>query len=166
MSSLPNTLILYQTCLYVYACVCRHWNVFSKEGEYTIMKTLHSLHYILCHSGVGHTANTADWFSQLLLAQLLKASITKQLFFCESASHSVVSNSLQPHGLYSPWNSADQNTGVGLSLLLGIFPTQGLNPGLLHCRRILYQLSHKGRPSFCNMYFFRSQTWTIHFLLK
>ena len=33
-----------------------------------------------------------------------------------------------------------------LSLLQGIFPTQGLNPGLLHCRRILYQLSHKGSP--------------------
>ena len=27
-----------------------------------------------------------------------------------------------------------------------VFPTQGLNPGLLHCRRILYQLSHKGSP--------------------
>ena len=40
-----------------------------------------------------------------------------------------------------------QNTGVGsLSLLRGIFPTQGLNPGLLHCRWILYQLSHKGSP--------------------
>ena len=48
-------------------------------------------------------------------------------------------------GLYSPWNSPGQNTGVGssLSLLQGIFPTQGLNPGLLHCRQILYQLSHK-----------------------
>ena len=46
---------------------------------------------------------------------------------------------------YSPWNSPGQNTGVGsLSLLQGIFPTQGSNPGLLHCRRILYQLSHKG----------------------
>ena len=42
----------------------------------------------------------------------------------------------------SPWNSPSQNTGVGsLSLLQGIFLTQGLNPGLLHCRRILYQLS-------------------------
>ena len=40
-----------------------------------------------------------------------------------------------------------QNTGVGsLSLLQGIFQTQGFNPGLLHCRRILYQLSHKGSP--------------------
>ena len=44
-----------------------------------------------------------------------------------------------------PWNSLGQNTGVGsLSLLQGIFPTQGLNPGLPHCRQTLYQLSHKG----------------------
>ena len=50
---------------------------------------------------------------------------------------SVVSDSLQPHGLYSPWNSPEQNTGVGsLFLFQGIFPTQGSNPGLLHCRQI------------------------------
>ena len=49
------------------------------------------------------------------------------------------------HGLYSPWNSPGQNTGVGsFSLLQGIFPTQGLNPGLSHSRQILYKLSHKG----------------------
>ena len=43
--------------------------------------------------------------------------------------------SLQSHGLYSPWNSAGQNTGVGsLSLLQGIFPTQELKPSLRHCR--------------------------------
>ena len=66
---------------------------------------------------------------------------------CESESCSVMSNSLQPHGLYSPWNSLVQNTGVGsLSLLQRIFPTQRTNPGLLHCRWILYQLSHKGSP--------------------
>ena len=65
----------------------------------------------------------------------------------ESVSHSVVSNSLQPHGLYSPWNSPGQNTGVGsLSHLQGIFPTQGLNPGLPDCGQILYQLSHKESP--------------------
>ena len=47
---------------------------------------------------------------------------------------------------YIPWNSPGQNTGVGsLSLLLGIFPTQRLNPGLPHCRHILYQLSHQGK---------------------
>ena len=56
-------------------------------------------------------------------------------------------DSLHPHGLYSPWNSLGQNTGVSsLSLLQGIFPTQGSNPGLPHCRGILYQLSHKGSP--------------------
>ena len=62
-------------------------------------------------------------------------------------SHSVMSNSLSPHELYSPWNSPGQNTEVGsLSLLHGTFPTEALNPGLPHCRQILYQLSHKGKP--------------------
>ena len=65
----------------------------------------------------------------------------------ESESHSVMSNSLWPHGLYSPWNCPGQNTGVGsLSLLQGVFPTQGSNPGLPHCRQILDQLSHQGSP--------------------
>ena len=55
-----------------------------------------------------------------------------------------MSNSLGPRGLYSPWNSPGQDTGVGsLSLLQGIFPIQGSNPGLPQCRQILYQLSHK-----------------------
>ena len=59
---------------------------------------------------------------------------------------------LWPHGLYParllcPWNSSGKNIGMGsLSLIQGIFPTQGSNPGLLHCRRILYQLSHQGSP--------------------
>ena len=58
-------------------------------------------------------------------------------------SHSVVSNSLWPPGLYSPWNSPCQNTGVGIrSLLQGNLP----NPGLPHCRQILYQLSYKESP--------------------
>ena len=53
----------------------------------------------------------------------------------QSANRSVVSDSLQPRGLYSPWDSLGQNTGVGsLSLLQGIFPIQGSNPGLLHHR--------------------------------
>ena len=65
----------------------------------------------------------------------------------ERENCAVVSDSLQPHGLYSPWNSPGQKTGVGsLSLLQGITLTQGLNPGLPHCRWILYQLSHKGSP--------------------
>ena len=104
----------------------------------------------------------------------------------ESESGLVVSDSLRPYRLYSPWNSPGQNTGVdSLSLLQGIFPigteprspslqadslsaepqgkpkntgegslsllqriflTQESNQGLLHCRRILYQLSYQGSP--------------------
>ena len=61
-------------------------------------------------------------------------------------SRSVMSDSLQPHGL-SPSNSPGQNTGMGsLSLLQGIFPTQELNEGLLHLGWILYQLNYEGSP--------------------
>ena len=76
---------------------------------------------------------------------LLKLLVTESE--SEIESHSVMSDSLQPHGLYNPWNPPGQNTGVeSLSLLQEIFPIQGLNPGLLHYRRILCQLSHKGSP--------------------
>ena len=52
---------------------------------------------------------------------------------------------LQEDSLLSEPPGNPKNTGVGcLSLLQGIFPTQGSNPGLLHCRQILYRLSHQG----------------------
>ena len=63
-----------------------------------------------------------------------------------SESWSVMSDSLQPRGLYSSWGFPGQNTGVGsLSFLQGFFSIQGLNPSLPHCRQTLYQLSHQGR---------------------
>ena len=59
----------------------------------------------------------------------------------------VASDFLWPQGLYSPLYSPGQNTGVGnCSLLQGIFPIQGSNLGLPHCRQILDYLSHKGSP--------------------
>ena len=62
----------------------------------------------------------------------------------ESESCFIMSDSLWPHGLYSPWNSPGSNTGVdSCSLLQGILPTQGLNPGLPRCRWILYQLTRE-----------------------
>ena len=62
----------------------------------------------------------------------------------EVESGSFMSDLCHPMGC--PWNSPGQNTGVGsFSLFQGIFPMQGSNPGLPHCRRILYQLSHKER---------------------
>ena len=49
--------------------------------------------------------------------------------------------------LFYPWNSLGKNTGMGCHFLLqGIFLTQGLNPGLPHCRQILYHLNHLGSP--------------------
>ena len=76
---------------------------------------------------------------------------------------SVVSNSLWPYGLWPvrllcPWNSSGKNTGMGCHVLLqGIFPAQGLNLGLPHCRWILYHQSHQESPYlqyfvlFCHM---------------
>ena len=81
------------------------------------------------------------------MTPLFKALMVSSCLLKWNESCLVVSDSLRPHGLYSPWNSLGQNTAVGnCSLLQGIFLTQGLNPGLPHCRWILYQLSNKGRP--------------------
>ena len=71
-------------------------------------------------------------------------------YMCVSESRSIISDSLPPHGLYSPWNFPGQN-----NLDWVVFPfsrgssqprkqTQESNPGLPCCRQILYQLSHKG----------------------
>ena len=47
--------------------------------------------------------------------------------------------------LLRPWDFLGKSTGVGCNFLLqGIFPTQGSNPGLPHCRQTLYHLSHRG----------------------
>ena len=66
---------------------------------------------------------------------------------CENESRSVMSDSLQPYVLYSPWNSPHQDTGVGsCSFLQGNLPNSGIEPRSPHCRKILYQLSHQGSP--------------------
>ena len=94
-----------------------------------------------------HVTWTLNTISQWSLQKSYKEYFNPSLINKESESHSVMSNSLWPHGLYSPWNFPGQNTGVSsLCLLQGIFPTQGSNPGLPRCRWILYQLSHKGSP--------------------
>ena len=68
-------------------------------------------------------------------------------FHCRwSESCSVMFESLWPHGLYGPWNSPDQNTGLGISRGSSQPRDRTEVWGLLHCRQILYQLSHKGSP--------------------
>ena len=86
----------------------------------------------------------------LVLSQLILTIFQKS----ESVSRLVVSWLCNPMAIASqtplcPWNSPGKNTGVGShSLLRGIFLTQGLNLGLLHCRQILYHLSHQSWPPY------------------
>ena len=93
-------------------------------------------------------------FVQLLVPKVFRRH-SQTAKVSESENCSVVSDSLWPHGLDSPWNSPGQNTGVDSCFLLqGLFPTHGSNPGFSHCRWILYQLSHKRSP--------RIQEWVAH----
>ena len=72
---------------------------------------------------------------------LCEDSILTAWRWSEGESRSAVSDSLQPHSLYGPWNSPDKNTWVGRHFLLQrTFLTQGSNPDLLHCMKILYQV--------------------------
>jgi len=104
----------------------------------------------ICLYYLKHIAGS--WGSGCLRQPLYLLSILgaeSSLYKKKSQSCSLVSDSLQPHGLSSPWNSPGQNTGVcSCSLLQGIFPNQGSNPGLQHFRLFLYQLSHQGRDLF------------------
>ena len=86
--------------------------------------------------------------SCLLLPQSLTMKATQScLTLCNPMDYTVHGILQIRMDLYSPWNSPDQNTEMdSLSLLQGIFPTQGSNPGLLLTRWILYQLSRKGSP--------------------
>ena len=78
---------------------------------------------------------------------IFKLINTYNTMCCAMLSRSVLSNSLRPHGSSVHGDSPGKNTGVGChALLQGIFPTHGSNPGLLHCRQIVYCLSHQGSP--------------------
>ena len=89
-----------------------------------------------------------DWSNLAAAAARTKRGLPSGSDGKESESHSILSDSLQPNGLYSPWNSPGQNTGVSsLYLLQGIFPTQGWKPGLLHCRQILLPAELSGKPN-------------------
>ena len=90
-------------------------------------------------SGGSNSIWVSEWKS------LSRVRLFATLYAIQSTIYATI---VYPYRLYSPRNSPGQNTGVGgLSLLQGIFPTQGLNPGLLHCRRMLYQLSYRGSPN-------------------
>ena len=108
----------------------------------------HNLHFWapswMCHSLKPKLVTSLSFLSVLVQSE------------GETVSCSFTSDSLRPHRLYPtrllcPWDSPGKNTGVGShSLLQGSVPIQGLNPGLLHCRQILYRLSHKGSLHHCS----------------
>ena len=123
----------------VCVCVCLHWSNSIFNDCYCQRLNVCAVCKFLCWKSDAQGDGTGDW------------SITKHggwlvgLYAC--VSHSVVSSSLRPHGLFPvkffcPCYFPDKNSGVGcLALLQWIFPTQGLNLGLLHCRQIHYCLS-------------------------
>ena len=95
------------------------------------------------------------------------------LYESESVSHSVMSNFATPWTVVAcqarvSMELPRQEYSVGSHFLLqGIFLTQGSNPGLLHCRRILYRLSHQGSPRFlyrCRYWGNRFYFWILHWL--
>ena len=115
---------------------------------------IHSGRWTLVVCGEATWHGTLFWYSS---GDIMVTSFIQVKW---SESRSVVSDSLWPHGLYSPWNSPGQNSGVGnLSLLQWIFPTQESNQGLLHCRQILYQLSYQGSPIYPNLDTKKKQLW-------
>ena len=109
-------------------------------------KTKHSL-VILWWIKVHISRGEKIWFCVTAFGDLV--SLLRAL----SVSCSVVPGSLRPHGLqstrlFSPWDFPGKDNGVGCHFLLqGIFPAQGLNLGLLHCRQILYALTYEGSPT-------------------
>ena len=112
---------------------------YSKHGESHGQRSLEG------YSPPGH--KKSDTTEQLALSHALCTNVVLVTTHCEVKVPQLRPTLCDPHGLCGSRNSLGQDTGVGsLFPLQGIFPTQGMNPGLLHCRFILYQLSHKGSP--------------------
>ena len=131
--------------IWIYMVCFNSWNKWSSLFS-IILHTKYVWHYTHTHTHT-HTLHTLRHVGlrkrnegksdrTLLLSQ-------NEAFYKGSESYSVVSSSLWPWTFSRP-----EYWSVGsLSLLQGIFPTQGLSLGLPHCRQILYQLSHKGSPT-------------------
>ena len=78
-------------------------------------------------------------------AWTLNCQLLKRASVCSVVSDSLGLNGLLPFRLFCPWNSPGKNTGVGYhSLLQGIFLAKGSNPGLLHCRQIIFWAAREG----------------------
>ena len=103
------------------------------------------------------------WAHPRQVGVLLCTLLYRTVWSTISASRSVWPDSLRPHRpqptrLHCPWDFSSKDTGVHCHFLLqGIFATKGLNPGVLSCRQILYQLSYKGswRSTILQYFYFK-----------
>ena len=112
----------------------------NKEHPWnTLWREVTLADYYFCLSTLSTQRNGQNYGSMVSHGQGLMVTLDGQ-----SESHSVMSDPLWPHGLYSSWNSPGQNTRVSSLPLLQIFPTQESNQDLLHCRWIIYPLSYQG----------------------
>ena len=104
-------------------------HLFSISQAASVVPNSFQILGILVSREGSHQKQLRGFETQLFDQKIFLWPAQEGLYHCptilsESESHSVLSNSLQSHGLYSPWNFPGQNTGVGiLSLLQGIFPT-------------------------------------------
>ena len=93
----------------------------------------------------GFLTSSTTWEAQAFIISLCCAMLCLVAQSCPTLCNPM---DCSPPGSFVHGNSPGKNTGVGChALLQGIFPTQGLNPGLPHCRQILNQLSYPGKPS-------------------
>ena len=99
--------------------------------------------------------NTSTLLSTWVWCQRQESWVYVKVLVVQSCPTLCDSMDCSPPGLLCPWDSPGKNIGVGShSLLQGIFPTYRLNPGLLHCKQILYLLSHQGNS--------RKKRWKQH----
>ena len=113
------------------------------------------------YSCLRNPLDSGTWLSRLNLAHAMCCFVSFTCLYSLNPPHG-----LQPTRLFCPWNSPGKHAGVGSYFLLqGIFLTQGSNPGLPHCRQILYSLSHRGSPPKCLYYYnfyFRESEIEVH----
>ena len=139
--SLIKSIILYNICFFFAVSDCLQWNQVSLS-----FITASSTHRRTCSTSSKPFYHITIFDFFFLITSLVPNCL--KLWMSEWNLLSHVQLFVAPWIIQSMEFSLGQNTGVGsLSFLQGIFPTQGSNPGLLHCRHILYQLSHKGSPS-------------------
>ena len=120
-------------------CVCPEW---ARISSASLLSFYHCIWTLAClRKSVGKRGSSFPW---TCCWNVSHRPLRRYVWVC--VSHSVVSDSLQPHGLWParllcPWNSPGKNTGVGCHFFL-----QGIFPSLLHCRQILYHVSNLGSP--------------------